>query len=126
MGELQRARVTFHRCVQDSEKYGSNDELMVSRVFFTLETGGRGYRNFYADLKQAVGTSYETGPVEVSDPVGYAGPFNYSAFRDAAEKYYRTLVGSQAKGIHLEGGSNIRMRNKTFSMELQVEFDIEL
>ncbi len=126
MSELQRARVTFHRCVQDSQKYGSNDEFMVSRIFFTLETGGRGYRNLYADLKQTVGSSYETGPVEVSDPVGYEGPFNHSAFRDAAERYYRTLVGSQAKGIHIEDCSNVRVRNNTFSMELQEEFDIEL
>jgi hypothetical protein len=126
VSELQRARVTFNRCVQDSQKYGSNDEFMVSRVFFTFETGGRGYRNLYADVKQRVGSSYESGPLEVSAPAGYEGPFNYCAFRDAAEKYYRSLVGSQAKGVHIEGGSNIRMRNNTFSKEMQEEFDVEL
>jgi hypothetical protein len=126
VGELRRARVTFNRCIQDSSEAGSDEEFMVSRVFFTLETGGRGYRNLYANLKQTVGCSCETGPIEVGAPVGYDGPFNYSAFRDAAERYYRSLVGSQRTGIGTEGSGNVRMRNNTFNVEMQEEFDVEM
>ncbi len=114
----------FYKCVQDSQEYGSNDEHMVSRVFFSLEIDGKKYDGLYSDIKQTVGSSFETGVVEVSPPLGYDGPLNYMAFRDAAEKYFRQLVGSTASGIHISGGSNIRMRNNTFVFSMPFEFDV--
>jgi len=35
------AKITFYKCVQDSQDYGSDDEHMVSRVFFILEIGDK-------------------------------------------------------------------------------------
>ena len=122
MGE--NARVTFFKCIQDSQDYGSNDEHMVSRVFFVLEIGGKKF-DLYADIKQTVGGDYETGPIEVAQPENYRGPFNYRAFRDAAEKYYRSLVGSSGRGIRIQGGTNIRMRNNTFIQSMIAEFEVK-
>jgi len=121
MGE--KAKVTFLKCVQDSQDYGSDDEHMVSRVFFVLEIGEKKF-DTHADIKQAVGSDYETGPVEVGQPANYRGPFNYTAFRNAAEKYYRSLVGSSGRGIRIEGGTNIRMRNNTFVQTMITEFEV--
>ena len=121
---MSKAKVTFHRCIQDSQEYGSGDEFMVSRVFFTLEIGEEKYEGLYSDLKQTVGDDYETGRIEVSSPQGYDGEFNYWAFRDCAEKYYRSLVGSGARGIRVGKGSSIRMYNNAFNMEMVCEFEI--
>lgn len=118
------AKLTFHKCIQDSQDYGSNDEYMVSRVFFTLEIGDKKF-DLHADIKQTVGSSYEKGTIEVSAPKGYSGPFNYEAFRDATEKYYRSLVGSLGRGIRIQGGTNIRMRNNIFIHEKQVSFEVK-
>ncbi len=60
---------------------------MVSRVFFTIEEGGRRFGNLHADLKQIVGGDFERDRIEVSPPEGYLGPMNYQAFRDGAERY---------------------------------------
>ena len=92
---MAKLKITFSECIQDSQEYGSNEEHMVSRVFFRLEVDGHDYGNHYCDIKQTVGSSYATGPIEVSGPKGgsYKGPFNYEAFRKAAEGYYRGLVG---------------------------------
>jgi hypothetical protein len=109
-----KATITFTRCVQDSQDYGSDDEHMISRVFFDLDVDGRAYTALYVDIKQAVGSDYETGDIEVGMPTGYSGPFNYFAFRDAVERYYRGLVGSAGSGIRIQGGRDIRMRNSTF------------
>lgn len=117
------AKITFHKCIQDSQEYGSNDEHMGSRLFFTFELGNKKF-DLHADIKQAVGSSYETGTIEVGLPEGYKGPFNYEAFRDAAEKYYRSLVGSSAKGINIQGSTNIRMRNNTFIQEMSAECEV--
>lgn len=122
---MSKAKITFHQCIQDSQEYGSDDEEMVSRVFFTLEIGEDKFEKLYADLKQTVGADYDTGPIEVSQPHGYDGQFNHQAFRDFAEKYYRSLVGSQARGIRIgKGASNIRMYGNVFNVEMVCEFEI--
>ena len=34
---MAKVKITFHKCIQDSQEYGSNDEHMVSRIFFSIE-----------------------------------------------------------------------------------------
>jgi len=122
---MTNANVTFRRLVQDSQDYGSNDEHMVSRAFFDLKIDDRAYQDLSVDIKQPVGSNFETSPLEISKPNGYNGPFNHQAFRDAVENYYRGLVGSSGSGIHISGGaSNIRMRNNTFLQEVHVKFSV--
>lgn len=123
---MAKAKVTFHRCIQDSQEYGSDDEHMVSRLFFTLEVEGKAPIDLEADIKQTVGSSYQTGPLEVASPRGYKGPFNYEGFRECAERYFRGLLGSQGSGIQMgPGTSNIRMQNNTFVREMQSNFEID-
>ena len=124
MNNTKKVKGLFYKCVQDSQEYGSNDEFMVSRVFFSLEIDGKKYEGLYSDIKQTVGSDFETGVIEIGPPIGYDGPFNYMAFRDAAEKYFRQLVGSKASGIRIEGGSNIRMMNNIFGFSMPFEFDV--
>lgn len=121
---MRTARVVFRMCIQDSQDYGSDDEHMVSRVFFDLDLDGRQYMDLYVDIKQPVGSSFENTPLEIGAPQGYEGPFNYQAFRDAVEAYYRSLVGEHGSGIHIEGASNVRMRNNTHVQEKQVQFEV--
>src|SRR2546426_1903203 len=86
---MPKVTVNFTRCVQDSQEYGSTDDHMVSRVFFTIETEGRSVP-CYADLKQTVGSDYLKGDIEVAPPKTqkdekpYRGPFNHEAFREQA------------------------------------------
>ncbi|MDD5700964.1 MAG: hypothetical protein PHU23_02840 [Dehalococcoidales bacterium] len=120
------AKVTFQKLIQDSQEYGSNDEHMVSRVFFDLEFGGKVYKNLYINIKQTVGGSFESEPLEIGNAEGYEGPFNYKDFRDGVEKYYRSLVGSKGSGIHISGGSNIRMQNNTFSKQQSLTFNVNI
>ena len=160
---MARAVVTFFKCTQDSPEFGSNNELMVSRVFFRLEIEGRAAINLHADIKQMVGSDFESGPIEISRQphrerglwgirwprwlLGYTGPFNFSAFRDCAEKYYRSLVGAQDSSIQndsedeldemvLNGKAdgvvfdvhrvkNIRMRGNAHQREMKCEFEID-
>ena len=124
---MAKARLIFEKCIQDSQDYGSDDEHMISRVFFTLEVGGKRYDGLHADVKQTVGSNYEDGPIEISSPRGsnYKGPFNYEAFRAAVEKYYRSLVGSSATGVRIGSGArDIRMRNNIFQRQEVTEFEV--
>jgi hypothetical protein len=121
---MKKAKVIFKKLVQDSQDYGSNDEHMVSRAFFDLELEGKTYRDLSVDIKQPVGSDFETAPLEVSQPKGYAGPFNHDTFQQLVEGYYRNLVGSSGSGIRIGGGGNIRMRNNTFVQEYTAEFEV--
>ena len=118
------AKITFYKCIQDSQDYGSSNEHMVSRVFFIFELSGKKF-DLYADIKQTVGSNYETSPLEIGRPAGYKGPFNYEAFRNGAETYYRSLVGSEASGFRIQGPANIRMRNNTSFKEMTVECEVD-
>jgi len=112
---MATATVFFTRLVQDSQDYGSDNEHMVSRVFFDLDIDGKRYPGLHANIKQVIGTSFEIGPLEVSAPIGYDGPFNQHEFQRSVERYYRGLIGAQGHGIRIAGGSSsILMRNNTF------------
>lgn len=119
------ALVKFTRLIQDSQDYGSDDEHMVSRAFFDLSIGDKKYENLSVDIKQQVGSDFETSLLEISSPNGYNGPFNHQEFQSVVEKYYRSLVGSAGSGIHISGGSNIRMRNNTFIQEMTAQFSVK-
>ena len=127
---MAKVRIALHECIQDSQEYGSDDEHMVSRVFFSIEVDGKRWSDelYYADLKQVVGGEFEKNPIEVSSPCDssgepYPGPMNYQAFRNGAESYFRNLVGSKGFGVHIEGGSHIRMQNNRFVQEDSIEFE---
>ena len=121
---MQIATVTFKKLIQDSQDYGSDDDHMVSRAFFDLEIGGKKLENLHVDLKQTVGSDIESGSIEVGHVHGYSGPGNYEVFRREVESYFRSLVGSSGSGIHIQGASNIRMRNNTFVREHTVQFPV--
>ena len=122
--------VAFHGCVQDSQEYGSDREHMVSRVFFDLVLDEIPQGPFFADIKQTVGSDFESGGMEVGPPTGedgapYSGPFSHASFAGAAEEYFRGLVGSSGSGIHVSGASsNIRMSNNAFRQEGKASFDV--
>ena len=121
---MPNAIVTLTEIVQDSQDYGSDDEHMVSRVYFDLAVEGRRYTGLHVDVKQTVGSSFEMAPLEVSAPVGYRGPMNHDALRAAVEGYYRNHIGREGRFIHLTGSSNIRMQGNHVRSRVQVEFEV--
>jgi hypothetical protein len=120
---VAKARIVFEKLIQDSQNYGSNDEHMVSRVFFTLEITGQKLLSLTADIKQSVGANYEASALEVSRPRDYSGPLDYESFRHAVEEYYRSLVGRSGSGVHISGG-HVRMRDNILVHKSVAEFEV--
>lgn len=120
-----KGKLAFSRILQVSQELGSNDEHMVSRVFFDLLVGQEAHRDLYADIKQTVGTSYETAPLEVSFPQGFRGRLSYDQFRRHVEAYYRRAIGSTGMGIHVSGGASITMRNNNFAFPMVVDIEVD-
>jgi len=127
---MPKVRVTFKECIQDSREYGSDDEYMVSRVSVDIAVDRADQGRFMADLKQAVGTDFDTGSIEVGWPVDvethkpYRGPFDQTRFAEAATKYFRELLGSDGWAIKLwPDRTNVRMQGNRFIRKKVVEFD---
>ena len=111
--------------IQDSQDYGSDDEHMVSRIFFDLEVDGTIHKGLFVNVKQTIGSSFEKGSIEVSRPVGYQGLWDHEAFSTFAQQYYRSLVGPGGSGIRFSGGVSIRMRNNVFIQPASFEFQVQ-
>lgn len=104
---MPEAIIRFEKCIQDSQDYGSDDDHMVSRIFFSIEVEGHVHDGLSADVKQPVGDSFDDAPLEVTRPSGYDGSLDYAPFREAVEAYYRGLFGLSGS----KGGQIIRMRH---------------
>lgn len=119
-----KVTVTFTHCILDSQEYGSDDQHMVSRVFCDIETEGQ-RQSTHVNVKQIVGSDYETGVLEVGLPDSYRGPLKYHHIRDEVEAYYRSLIGRASKGgIRLSGVGRIRMSN--INLVKEHKFDMEV
>jgi hypothetical protein len=121
---MPTATIHFKELIQDSQNYGSDDENMVSRVFFDLQVDDKKYPGAYANLRQTVGAT-ATDPIEVSAPAGYVGPFDHEKFRAEVEKYFRGFFGSPGSSVNLgPGGKKVRMRNCRYRKLASVSFEV--
>lgn len=120
---MPNAIVTMTELAQISQDFGS-DEHMVSRVYFDIAIEGHGYPGLHVDVKQTVGSSFETAPLEVSSPVGYRGPMNHDALRAAVESYYRSHFGLLGRSIRVGADSEARIRNNRVRDRVQVQFEV--
>jgi hypothetical protein len=121
---MLKATVHFKELIQDSQNYGSDDEVMVSRVFFDLQVGDKRYPGAYANIKQKVG-AVASDPIEVSPPAGYAGPFDHQKFQSEVEKYFRSIIGNSASSNRPgRSGKNLRIRDCRHRKAASVSFEV--
>lgn len=118
---MPKFTVTFHKWIQDSQEFGSTDEHMVSRVFFSLDVDGKGAGDFTADLKQAVGSEFNDANIEVGPPNGYDAPFDHEGFSRAARNYISGWIGPGGRAIKVQGSTVLRMRNNTYYSEAKYD-----
>jgi hypothetical protein len=110
---MNKMELIFSKCILDSQEYGSDNEHMVSRVYFSID--GEEYE---CNVRQPYGESFsfENDPIEVETPEELKGKVNYGQFRDEVENYYRKLVGANASSIRIQGAPNVRMSGITFTI----------
>ena len=122
------AHVVFQRFLQDTQTFDSFEadaNHLVSKVFFTLDVGGKHFDDMYVEARQPFGTQFEQDQIEVSQPFGsYEGNWNHLDFADLVETYVRGLIGSQGSAIRIEGGHGVRMRDNAILSQREAEFTI--
>lgn len=119
-----KAKIHFRELIQDSQDLGGDDEHMVSEVLFDLEIAGHTKPGLSCMVKQTVGGSFESEPLEVSRP-READSLDLEEFRNAVEDYFRGLVGSSGRVLRVgPDASSLRMRNNRFVSSKTVEISV--
>jgi hypothetical protein len=126
-----KAKITFTKCVQDVQDVAieqGKEDRMVSRLFFTLDAFNAKYE-MQMEIRQPHGFDFsdaDTCPIEASLPKGgFNGPWHYESLNAAAEKYYRTIIGSNGRAINYGPGvSTMRMRNNTINLPQTHEIEL--
>lgn len=117
----KEALLEFYKVEQVSQVLGSENESATAKIFFRVTIDGKTEEKV-AIVNQPHGSSfsYDEDPIEISNPfIGI--PFNYGAFRDEAEKYYKLNIGANAVGIFVESGANdIVFSNNNFGITHKV------
>jgi hypothetical protein len=121
---LAKGKLIFTKIIHDSQEYGSDDEHMASRVFFSIVLGDQKERNLYADVKLTVGANFDRDPIEVSLPRGLEGTINYGVFRKHVEDYYREQIGSKGKAICIDGCAVVRIIDLVIEASKAVDIEI--
>ncbi len=120
---MATATLTFRRCIMNSTEYGGDDKHLGSRVYFDLDVEGHAHPNLYTDVRQPIGLDSETEFLEVTQPHGYAGPFNFLVFQGLVEFYYRHVIGAQALTFGTKV-SDMRFVGHVLEHEMRVEFEV--
>ena len=121
---MPKALLIFNTIIQDSQEFGSNNEHMVSQVFFDLRVGADLHTGLAADIKQAVGDDYENAPLEVSMPQSLADSVNYAEFWKLVEQYYRDSFGSTGSAFPLGPGAKGRMMHNVVNRRSVAEIEL--
>lgn len=124
---MKEAVITFYKTIVDSQEYGSDNDHIISRVFFIINV--RDVKTqMHVDVKQPFGESfsYAKNPVEVGNPFKGEPPVDYMKFRDAVEDYYRSIfsVDGSSAVISSTGLGNVRILDSTFETRKQVKLKI--
>lgn len=122
---MSQVRIDVQKCIQGSQEYGSTDDHMVSRVFFSVHVDGVPKCQDFCDIKQIVGSSYSSGNMEVSRPHQYRGPYDHRIFSDEMAGYYSKLVDSSGPIISLGSAQKVRMMHNTFAVLYEFTFEAE-
>ena len=116
------AEVIFHKLHQDSFQFGSNDEVMVSRVFFDVLIRGKLIQDLFANVKQAVGASARSDPLELTRPRGQRDVFQYRGLARCIERYFRRIAGACEDAYCSHGGRRERRRDVVIVIRLWCSF----
>jgi hypothetical protein len=114
-------KIELHRIIHSSESYGSGNENVVSRVEFSMELDRHLFHGLSATIKQPVGSDYRTIGLEISRPLNYHGPFNYRAFHDAVNAYYRDALAN----LNAREGRDSSVRNYIYERTLAFECEVD-
>ena len=109
----------------DEEEGTADDDHMISRVHFSIAVPGKLHTDLSVTVKQAAGSRFDDATLEIGQPKGYNGPFDWNAFRVCVARYYRSLLGGEGIVAIGAGKMSARMLNTRFEQDSYCSFDAQ-
>jgi len=108
---MRNMEIVFKKYCCESQKINSDDEHLDAKVVFSAKINDEIQDNLESKVKLTVGGAYEEGidedeirVLEVYLPDNFKKRLNYENFRNAAEKYIRSCIGSKGIAVKTEKG----------------------
>ena len=118
-------KLIFERVLQNSQELGTDNEHLVSRIFYYLVIPDGEIKGIYSDVKLSPGAEFSSDPLEVTMPKALEGIVGYNVLRREVEKYYRDNVGATGRNIRISpGATGIVMMDNTLVMRKEVEVEL--
>ena len=114
--------IQFAAFVMETEgvRTDSDGDYLAGEVDFDAVMDGVSHLGLVAKVKQAAGSSFADA-LEVEWPEGFAGRFEYGAFRECVDQYVRRQVTEGVLGAHRRRVSNIRVEHVRIPAEAACE-----
>lgn len=111
---MTTATALFHsiRVISRSDEPG--DDRLVASLSFTLRVGTQEFPGLKVDIRGTLGSRAEDSLLEVSQPFGYEGRFNHTAFQQCVAQYCREIFKRPA----------VQSSNAVLAVEARYEFDV--
>jgi len=122
---MEKAKVFLHKCILDSQDFGSDHKHMISRIFFNIHIGEKKFNDLHVDIHQSAGSKVGSHISDLGKLPECASFFDREKFRKAIEEYYRSLESDSVSRIGIGAGNNLRLWNITIEKQATVELEIE-
>jgi len=101
------------------------DENQIdSLIEFDLKIGDECLRDLSAEVRQLIGTDFQSQPLEVGKVIGYDGPWNYEEFREFCGRYYRDVIGSSGVGRTINRGDRNLIERVSIRLSRREEINL--
>ena len=91
---MARIELTFERLEHDVSDYGSDEETVGARAFFSTKRDGVLEGSFHADLSYPADDDVKTAEIAVDKPEGDRRPVPQDAFEEDAAAWARALIAA--------------------------------
>lgn len=123
---MKKILLNFKKIQQTSHNIRSDDDHMTATIILDITFDGTTYSDCTANIKQIIGSNYESEPLEISKVEGYKGPINRQNFAFIVQDLYFNLVGSQGGAIRVgKDASNVEMKNISFMINRTYEMSVK-
>jgi hypothetical protein len=101
------------------------DENQIgSLIEFDLKIGDECLRDLSVEVRQLIGTDFQSQPLEVGRVIGYDGPWNYEEFREFCGRYYRDVIGSSGVGRTINRGDRNLIERVSIRLSRREEINL--
>jgi hypothetical protein len=90
--------------LKKNSAFAPDENQIDSLIEFDLRIGDERFSNLSAEVRQPLGTDFQSPALQVANVAGYDGPWKDQELREFCLQYYRDVIGSCGVGRTIKQG----------------------